>query len=93
MTINKNIFKEINDIKSFDVYINKNSRKYNWIGLKKYSFINNDIIDKGEKEKLNEKKNKDDESDDINDEDNKENHIGKNYGRNRFIKKRKLHKK
>ena len=46
MTINKNIFKEINDIKSFDVYINKNSRKYNWIGLKKYSFINNDIIDK-----------------------------------------------
>ena len=33
---------------------------------------NNDIIDKGEKEKLNEKKNKDDESDDINDEDNKE---------------------
>ena len=33
---------------------------------------NNDMIDKGEKEKLNEKKNKDDESDDINDEDNKE---------------------
>ena len=33
---------------------------------------NNDMIDKEEKEKLNEKKNKDDESDDINDEDNKE---------------------
>ena len=43
MTINKNIFKEINDIKSFDVYINKYSEKYNWIGLKKYSFLNNKI--------------------------------------------------
>ena len=43
MTINKNIFKEINDIKSFDIYINKYSEKYNWIGLKKYSFQNNFI--------------------------------------------------
>jgi hypothetical protein len=43
MTINKNIFKEINDIKSFDIYINKHSEKYNWIGLKKYSFMNNNI--------------------------------------------------
>ena len=43
MTINKNIFKEINDIKSFDIYINKTSEKYNWIGLKKYSFRNNNI--------------------------------------------------
>ena len=43
MTINRNIFKEINDIKSFDVYINKHSNKYNWIGLKKYSFQNNNI--------------------------------------------------
>ena len=42
MTINKNIFKEINDIKSFDIYINQNhSEKYNWFGLKKYSFPNN----------------------------------------------------
>ena len=42
MTINKNIFKEINDIKSFDIYINQNhSEKYNWLGLKKYSFPNN----------------------------------------------------
>jgi hypothetical protein len=49
MTINKNIFQEINDIKSFDVYINKHSKKYNWIGLKKYSFVNNNI----EKEKNN----------------------------------------
>ena len=48
MTINKNIFKEINDIKSFDVYINKNSNKYNWIGLKKYSFQNNNIDNKKE---------------------------------------------
>jgi hypothetical protein len=43
MIINKNIFKEINDIKSFDIYINKTSEKYNWIGLKKYSFRNNNI--------------------------------------------------
>ena len=43
MMINKNIFKEINDIKSFDVYINKYSEKYNWIGLKKYTFMNNNI--------------------------------------------------
>ena len=43
MSINKNIFKEINDIKSFDIYINKYSEKYNWIGLKKYSFLNNKL--------------------------------------------------
>jgi hypothetical protein len=49
MTINKNIFKEINDIKSFDIYINKTSEKYNWIGLKKYSFKNNNI-ENGKKE-------------------------------------------
>ena len=48
MTINRNIFKEINDIKSFDVYINKHSNKYNWIGLKKYSFQNNNIDNKKE---------------------------------------------
>ena len=48
MTINKNIFKEINDVKSFDIYINqKYSEKYNWIGLKKYSIPNNN----NEKEK------------------------------------------
>lgn len=42
MTINKNIFREINDVKCFDIYINQNySEKYNWIGLKKYSFPNN----------------------------------------------------
>ena len=42
MTMNKNIFKEINDIRCFDVYINQNySEKFNWIGLKKYSFQNN----------------------------------------------------
>ena len=50
MTINKNIFKEINDIKSFDIYINKNSEKYNWIGLKKYSFMNNNIEDEKKEE-------------------------------------------
>ena len=51
MTINKNIFKEINDIKSFDIYINQNySEQYNWIGLKKYSFPNNNSNDK-EKDK------------------------------------------
>ena len=48
MTINKNIFKEINDVKCFDIYVNQNySEKYNWIGLKKYSFPNNN----NEKEK------------------------------------------
>ena len=42
MKIDKNIFKEINDIRSFDININQNnSDKYNWIGLKKYSFTNN----------------------------------------------------
>ena len=42
MTINKNIFKEINDIKCFDIYINQSySEKYNWLGLKKYTFPNN----------------------------------------------------
>ena len=42
MTMNKNIFKEINDIRCFDVYINQNySEKFNWIGFKKYSFQNN----------------------------------------------------
>ena len=42
MTINKNIFKEINDVKCFDIYVNQNySEKYNWIGLKKYTFSNN----------------------------------------------------
>ena len=47
MTINKNIFKEINDIKSFDIYINQNySEQFNWIGLKKYSFPNNINNDK-----------------------------------------------
>ena len=49
MTIDKNIFKEINDIRSFDIYINQNnSEKYNWIGLKKYSFMNNN--DEGKKD-------------------------------------------
>ena len=43
MTIDKNIFKQINDIKSFDIYIKQNySEKCNWIGLKRYSFPNND---------------------------------------------------
>ena len=47
MTIDKNIFKQINDIKSFDIYINQNySEKCNWIGLKKYYFPNNEEIDK-----------------------------------------------
>ena len=49
MTINKNIIKEINDIKSFDSYINQNySEQYNWIRLKKYSFPNNN----SDKEKI-----------------------------------------
>ena len=47
MSIDKNIFKQINDIKSFDIYINQNySEKFNWIGLKKYSFPNNEEINK-----------------------------------------------
>ena len=49
MTINKNIFKEINDVKCFDIYINNNySEKYNWLGLKKYTFQNNNV----DKEKI-----------------------------------------
>ena len=47
MSIDKNIFKQINDIKSFDIYINQNySEKIYWIGLKKYSFPNNEEINK-----------------------------------------------
>ena len=58
MGINKNIFKEINDIKCFDIYINQNySEKYNWLGLKRYSFPNNINIDK---EKNKEVENKED---------------------------------
>ena len=42
MTIDKNIFKEINAVKNFEVYINQMySTKFSWIGLKKYSFPNN----------------------------------------------------
>ena len=41
MSINKNIFREINDIKYFEIYVNKSySRKYNWIGLQKYCYLN-----------------------------------------------------
>ena len=50
MTINKHIFKEINEIKSFDIYINKYSDKYNWIGLKKYTFQNNNVENKNDDE-------------------------------------------
>ena len=53
MMINKNIFKEMNDIKSFDVYVNKFSDKYNWIGLKKYTFQNNNFDTEKEQEKEN----------------------------------------
>jgi len=57
MTINKNIFKEINDVKSFDIYVNQNySEKYNWIGLKKYSFLNNSN-DKEKNKNLNDNEN------------------------------------
>lgn len=58
ITINKNIFKEINDIKSFDIYINQNySEKYNWLGLKKYSFPNNMNTNDNEKNLDNNKDN------------------------------------
>ena len=52
LTINKNVFKEINDVKSFDIYINeKYNEKVNWIGLNKYSISNNN----NEKDKSDEK--------------------------------------
>ena len=52
MTMNKNIFKEINDVKCFDIYINQNySEKYNWIGLKKYSFQNNNNTNENDNNK------------------------------------------
>ena len=50
--MNKNIFKEINDVKCFDIYINQNySEKYNWIGLKKYSFQNNNNTNENDNNK------------------------------------------